>query len=55
MKGDNLMLSIRNDKKIEGIIELKEGRHIAMLFISPDRQKKGIGKSTFISPKACKG
>lgn len=49
MKGDNLMLVSENDKKIEGIIELKEGRHIAMLFISPDRQKKGIGRNLLSS------
>ncbi len=49
MKGDNLMLIAENDKKIEGIIELKEGRHVAMLFISPDRQKKGIGRNLLSS------
>lgn len=33
MKGDNLMLVAENDENVEGVIELKEGRHVAMLFI----------------------
>ncbi|WP_027695625.1 GNAT family N-acetyltransferase [Vibrio litoralis] len=45
MKGDNLMLVAEKNGKIEGVIELKEGRHVAMLFISPEHQKKGIGKT----------
>ena len=49
MKGDNLMLVAENDGKIEGVIELKEGRHVAMLFISPERQKKGIGRKLLSS------
>ncbi|WP_248290163.1 GNAT family N-acetyltransferase [Pseudoalteromonas arctica] len=49
MKGDNLVLVAENDGKIEGIIELKEGRHVAMLFISPERQKKGIGRNLLSS------
>ncbi|MEC4088829.1 GNAT family N-acetyltransferase [Pseudoalteromonas rubra] len=28
-----------------GMIELKAGRHIAMLFISPSAQRKGVGKA----------
>ncbi len=49
MKGDNLMLVAEIDGKVEGVIELKEGRHVAMLFISPERQKKGIGKELLSS------
>ncbi|MBT0964115.1 GNAT family N-acetyltransferase [Denitromonas iodatirespirans] len=44
MKGDNLMLVAEDNGKIEGIIEFKEGRHVAMLFINPGRQKEGIGR-----------
>jgi GNAT superfamily N-acetyltransferase len=44
MKGDNLMLVAEKDGKIEGVIELKEGRHVAMLFISPEYQKQSIGR-----------
>lgn len=49
MKGDNLMLVAENKGKIEGVIELKEGRHVAMLFISPERQKSGIGRQLLSS------
>lgn len=49
MKGDNLMLVAENDGRIEGVIELKEGRHVAMLFINPERQKKGIGRKLLSS------
>ncbi|MGO5000496.1 GNAT family N-acetyltransferase [Oceanisphaera sp. W20_SRM_FM3] len=49
MKGDNLMLVAEDNGQIEGVIELKEGRHVAMLFIIPDRQKEGIGKKLLSS------
>ncbi len=49
MKGDNLMLVAEDNGQIEGVIELKEGRHVAMLFISPDRQKEGIGRKLLSS------
>jgi predicted N-acetyltransferase YhbS len=45
MEADNDMLVYEDDGEVVGYIELKEGRHIAMLFVSPDFQKKGIGKS----------
>lgn len=28
---------------ITGLVELKEGRHVAMLFVAPYCQRKGIG------------
>ncbi|MCH2041017.1 MAG: GNAT family N-acetyltransferase [Saccharospirillaceae bacterium] len=49
MQGDNLMLAAQNGSNIEGIIELKEGRHVAMLFIRPDRQKNGTGRKLILS------
>lgn len=49
MKGDNLMLVAENDGKIEGVIELKEGRHVAMFFISPECQKQGIGRKLLLA------
>lgn len=49
MKGDNLMFVAENDENIEGVIELKEGRHVAMLFIRPERQKSGIGRKLLLS------
>ncbi|WP_346286843.1 GNAT family N-acetyltransferase [Zoogloea sp.] len=44
MKVDNLMLVAEDDEAIRGVIELKEGRHLAMLFVAPDYQRKGVGK-----------
>ncbi|MDO8827204.1 GNAT family N-acetyltransferase [Methylophaga sp.] len=49
MNGDNVMLVADNDGNIEGVIELKEGRHIAMLFVSPEHQKEGIGRKLISS------
>lgn len=49
MNGDNLMLVAESEKNIEGVIELKEGRHVAMLFIRPERQKSGIGRKLLSS------
>ncbi|WP_339473950.1 GNAT family N-acetyltransferase [Pseudomonas sp. RL_5y_Pfl2_69] len=43
MEGDNLMLVCVADGAIAGLIELKEGRHVAMLFIAPGWQRRGIG------------
>jgi len=49
MKEDNVILVAENDKGVKGVIELKEGRHIAMLFIDPEHQKKGIGRKLLLS------
>lgn len=49
LKGDNIILVAESDGQIEGVIELKEGCHIAMLFINPERQKKGIGRKLLSS------
>lgn len=45
MNDDNVMLVAEVDGNVEGVIELKEGRHIAMLFVNPERQKQGIGRA----------
>lgn len=45
MDADNEMLVYENNGEVIGFLELKEGRHIAMLFVSPGAQKKGVGKS----------
>lgn len=44
MDGDNVILVACSGAQIQGVIELKEGRHIAMLFVRPDAQGKGIGR-----------
>lgn len=45
MEADYEMLVYENNGEVVGYIELKEGRHIAMLFVSPSFQKRGVGKS----------
>jgi ribosomal protein S18 acetylase RimI-like enzyme len=43
MEGDNLVLVCVVGGDITGLIELKEGRHVAMLFVAPGCQRRGIG------------
>jgi GNAT superfamily N-acetyltransferase len=42
-KGDNAILVFENEGRVKGVVELKEGRHVAMLFVDPQSQKRGIG------------
>lgn len=44
MMGDNLMLVGVAEGALTGLIELKEGRHVAMLFVAPDWQRRGVGQ-----------
>jgi len=44
MAEDNLLLVAEYDGKVAGVVELKQGRHVAMLFVAPAWQKNGIGK-----------
>lgn len=44
MQKDNLMFVAEDGGKPIGVIELKEGRHIAVFFIEPAYQKQGVGK-----------
>lgn len=41
---DNLILGCLEDGVLTGLIELKEGRHVAMLFVAPECQRKGVGR-----------
>ncbi|AWH49804.1 GNAT family N-acetyltransferase [Stenotrophomonas sp. SAU14A_NAIMI4_5] len=43
LQGDNHILIAEQDGDIVGVIELKEGRHLAMLFVDPACQGQGIG------------
>ncbi|MGS7252973.1 GNAT family N-acetyltransferase [Pseudomonas anuradhapurensis] len=43
MQGDNLILVGVVDGAMVGLVELKQGSHIAMLFIAPRWQRQGIG------------
>ncbi len=49
IKEDNLILVAEHNHEIMGVIELKEGRHIAMLFIDPKQQRKGVGRKLILS------
>ncbi|MFJ4385353.1 GNAT family N-acetyltransferase [Pseudomonas sp. NPDC089408] len=44
MTGDNLMLVCVVEETLAGLIELKEGRHVAMLFVAPGWQRRGVGR-----------
>lgn len=45
MKEDNAILVAEEEGRAVGVIELKEGRHVAMFFVAPAHQRKGIGKA----------
>ncbi|MBM9489592.1 GNAT family N-acetyltransferase [Pseudomonas sp. R11F] len=44
MVGDNLMLVCVAEGRLTGLIELKEGRHVTMLFVTPGSQRRGVGR-----------
>ena len=43
-KGDNLLFVHDGEGGLDGMLELKEGRHIALLFVCPHKQRSGIGR-----------
>ncbi len=43
LQEDNYILVAERENRIVGVIELKEGRHLAMLFVDPACQGQGIG------------
>lgn len=47
LKDGNSILVLEDSGEIQGVIELKEGRHVAMLFVDPKSQNKGIGSKLF--------
>jgi len=47
LHGDNHILVAEQDGRVVGVIELKEGRHLAMLFVDPGYQGQGIGHALF--------
>lgn len=49
MKADNTILVAERHGRIEGVVELKEGRHISMLFVEPEHQGKGVGRQLLAS------
>lgn len=51
---DNNILVYEDQGRILGMIELKEGRHVAMLFVSPAHQNQGIGKQLIEAALTCR-
>ena len=52
MLEDNTILVYEDNEEIKGMVELKQGRHLAMLFVDPSQYEKGVGKklvSTILS------
>lgn len=47
LQGDNQILVAEQEDRVVGVIELKEGRHLAMLFVDPACQGQGIGHALF--------
>lgn len=45
MVQDNVMLAYAQEDRLIGFAELKEGRHVAMLFVDPAAQQQGVGKA----------
>ena len=43
LQDDNLMLLAAHEGCPFGYIELKQGQHLAMLFVEPSQQRQGIG------------
>ncbi|CRD62394.1 GNAT family N-acetyltransferase [Stenotrophomonas thermophila] len=47
LQGENQILVAEQEDRIVGVIELKAGRHLAMLFVDPACQGQGIGHALF--------
>lgn len=47
LQGDNQILVAEQEDRVVGVIELKAGRHLAMLFVDPACQGQGIGHALF--------
>lgn len=45
MNEDNIIFVFEKNGEIEGVLELKEGRHVAMLFVLPAAQRRGVGRA----------
>ena len=44
IQGNNFVLIAELHNEIIGIIEIRENRHIALFFVAPEHQRKGIGR-----------
>lgn len=43
MSDENTMLVYESAGAIHGYVEVKEGRHLVLLFVDPAKQRKGVG------------
>lgn len=44
MQDDTTLLVFADGPSVKGVVELKAGRHVAMLFVDPPHQGQGIGR-----------
>jgi predicted N-acetyltransferase YhbS len=44
LQGDNHILVAEQEGRVVGVVELKAGQHLAMLFVAPELQGQGIGR-----------
>ncbi|MCF7752088.1 GNAT family N-acetyltransferase [Bacillus subtilis subsp. subtilis] len=45
----NLQLCFAHDGVLQGVAELKQGRHVAMLFVDPVCQRQGVGEALLLA------
>ena len=45
LQGDNHILVAEKAGQVVGVVELKAGQHLAMLFVAPELQGQGIGRA----------
>lgn len=45
MSQDTVMLVAELEHDVVGVAELREGHHLSMLFVHPDKQEQGIGRA----------
>jgi len=45
LQGDNHILVAEQEGRVVGVVELKAGQHLAMLFVAPELQGQGIGRA----------
>lgn len=45
MTQDNAMWVFDQDGTLNGVAELKQGRHVALLFVAPGCQRQGVGRA----------
>lgn len=44
LTGGNVILLMEDSRRITGVVELREGRHVAIFFVASDCQRRGVGR-----------